>query len=104
MHKCPKCHSAALHRSRSKSKWEAWRKHVTGKRPYRCSECKWRGWGPNELVSSMDAFSRAAAERALAPDPPNLMASGLGPSAKRPAIDFDRLDAFDQPAGSAKQS
>ena len=45
MQTCPKCKSEDIHRSHTKSKWESWRKRITGKRPYRCHACGWRGWG-----------------------------------------------------------
>ena len=45
MHHCPKCKSNDIHRSRAKSKWEGWRKKITGRRPFRCRACGWRGWG-----------------------------------------------------------
>jgi hypothetical protein len=45
MQQCPKCQSRSIHRSRSRGRWEEWRKQVTGKRPHRCSKCGWRGWG-----------------------------------------------------------
>ena len=47
MHMCPKCASEDIHRSHTRSTWEAWRKAITGKRPYRCLACDWRGWGPD---------------------------------------------------------
>jgi len=44
MQQCPKCESRTIHRSHSRGRWEQLRKHVTGKRPHRCSKCGWRGW------------------------------------------------------------
>lgn len=41
---CPKCNAPALHRSHAQSRLEHKRKHLTGKRPYRCHVCGWRGW------------------------------------------------------------
>ena len=41
---CPACGSEQVMRSRSRNKWEAWRKTITDKRPFRCHRCRWRGW------------------------------------------------------------
>lgn len=41
---CPKCGTARLHRSRSTSRAEEWRKKYSPKRPFSCQECGWRGW------------------------------------------------------------
>ncbi len=41
---CPKCQSRRIHRSRTRSAFERFRRTITGKRPFRCSECGWRGW------------------------------------------------------------
>jgi hypothetical protein len=40
---CPKCRGA-LHRSRTRSWLERARRSVTGRVPYRCHACNWRGW------------------------------------------------------------
>ncbi len=45
MHKCPKCGSPRVHRSRSRGLVEQLRKTVSSKRPHRCHACGWRGWG-----------------------------------------------------------
>ena len=77
---CPKC-AKSLHRSRTRSRWETFRRLLTGKRPYRCHGCNWRGWrhdmDPVELGSWAD----------LADDD-----SGSSPS-RRPELDLDALDA-----------
>jgi predicted RNA-binding Zn-ribbon protein involved in translation (DUF1610 family) len=41
---CPKCTTPALLRSHAQSRFEQKRKQVTGKRPWRCHNCGWRGW------------------------------------------------------------
>ena len=41
---CPHCNSQRVHRSHARSRVEEWRKTISGKRPYRCFECNWRGW------------------------------------------------------------
>ena len=76
MHQCPKCESQGIHRSRSKSPWERWRREITGKRIHRCRDCGWRGWGEDTGPAVSDA-ERAVAERALAPEPPNLARTAL---------------------------
>lgn len=42
---CPKCRSNRVHRSRTKTAWERLRRDFSHKRPFRCDECGWRGWG-----------------------------------------------------------
>jgi predicted RNA-binding Zn-ribbon protein involved in translation (DUF1610 family) len=92
MHQCPKCKSDKIHFSRSRSKWESWRKKVTGKRPYRCPDCGWRGWGPD----TGPRFSREELESsslAVAPDPPNLKDTPLAREERRPMkLDLGELD------------
>ena len=90
---CPKCHSDSGHRSRSRSRWEQWRKEITGKRPYRCSECGSRWWAVDEGPRFSDD-ERAVAERALAPDPPNLAGTMLARD-NAPVRDVN-LDALDR--------
>jgi predicted RNA-binding Zn-ribbon protein involved in translation (DUF1610 family) len=41
---CPKCHSQRVHRSRIRSAIERARRALTGKAPFRCPACGWRGW------------------------------------------------------------
>lgn len=41
---CPQCHSFAIYRSRPRGVIERVRKHFSDLRPYRCTECHWRGW------------------------------------------------------------
>ena len=41
---CPNCGKGMLFRSRHRGKFELVRKNITGKRPYRCHGCGWRGW------------------------------------------------------------
>ena len=88
---CPKCHSTNIHRSRAKSKWEQWRKNLTGKRPFRCRMCKWRGWG----VDPGPTFTEAEidrATRAIAPDPPNLKGTALAAPSLAREVDLHALD------------
>ena len=93
MHQCPRCTSDRIHFSRTKSTWEAWRRKITGKRPYRCPGCAWRGWapdsGPRFSPDEVDAASRA-----IAPDPPNLEDTVFARAERRPQdIDLGHLDA-----------
>ena len=41
--KCPLCGSSRIRRSRVRL-WEAPFKAFTRRRPYRCQDCRWRGW------------------------------------------------------------
>ncbi len=41
---CPKCQSKRVHASRTRSRFERMRRAFTGKSPFRCSDCGWRGW------------------------------------------------------------
>jgi hypothetical protein len=43
---CPKCGSPRVHRSRTRTIWERFRKNLTHDRIHRCHGCGWRGWGP----------------------------------------------------------
>ncbi|MDH7514610.1 MAG: hypothetical protein QHI48_01865 [Bacteroidota bacterium] len=45
---CPACGAQKLHRSRHRTVFERLRKALSGKRPYRCHACGWRGWLPKE--------------------------------------------------------
>ena len=40
---CPSC-SQQIHRSRVRNRWEEIRRLFTGRRPFRCHGCSWRGW------------------------------------------------------------
>jgi hypothetical protein len=87
---CPKCKSKDLRRSQTRNRWERWRKEITGKRPYRCRACQWRGWrrlaiGEDEPTSDL---------RTKAPDPPNLRGTALARSDSRTDIDLKDLDRF----------
>jgi hypothetical protein len=87
---CPKCHSTSLRRSPTRNRWERWRKEITGKRPYRCRACQWRGWkriGTSEELQSPQA-------RPDAPDPPNLKGTLLARSDPRLQLDLKELDRF----------
>ena len=89
MGRCPKCRSEDVRRSRTRSRWERWRKEITGKRPYRCRRCNWRGW----LLIDPSEIDRAT-RRSMAPDPPNLKGTLLARSSKAPRVDLKDLDRF----------
>ena len=92
MEVCRKCGSRDIHRSRAKSTWEHWRKRLTGKRPFRCRACKWRGWGVDPGPTFTDAEIERAA-RAIAPEPPNLKGTVLAsPRSVAPHLDLNALD------------
>ena len=92
MSHCPLCKSDNIRRSRTRSRWERWRKEITGKRPYRCRECSWRGWLPVGLGDTLEARSRRDA-----PDPPNLRGTLLARSNPRLTFDVKQLDEFHGP-------
>lgn len=89
MSQCPKCHSKNLRRSRTRNRWERWRKEITSKRPYRCRACQWRGW----LPVSVD-IEEAMTNRPGAADPPNLRGTVLARSDPRHKLDLKELDRF----------
>jgi hypothetical protein len=89
MLQCPRCKSNRVHRSRSRNRWERWRRQITGKATFRCGQCRWRGWSVDDgatLVTSPDAAS--------IPDAPNLQGSGLERS-DRPELQLEALDTLE---------
>jgi len=94
MQQCPKCASRDVHRSRSRNRWERLRGEITRKRPHRCYTCRWRGWG-EETGPTFTAAERAMAERAIAPEPPNLEhAAPPGEESRRNELSLAELDAL----------
>ena len=94
MRHCPRCKSEDIHRSRTKSMWERWRKEITAKRVYRCRACGWRGWGADD-GPRLDEVARQRAGRALAAEPPNLKGTALARHDHGPLdIDLEALDAL----------
>ena len=93
MNNCPQSRSDAIRRSRTRSRWEELRKELTGKRPYRCDECGWRGW----VVDLGPRFSQdeiKVAQRAVAPKAPNLKHTEFSREKKaRGDVDLRRLDS-----------
>ena len=91
MDACPKCQSRDIHRSRARSTWEHWRKDLTGKRPFRCRACQWRGWGVDPGPTfSQEEIERA--QRAIAPEPPNLQGTALAGQSRPREVDLTALD------------
>ena len=43
-HPCPKCGGTHLHHSRLRNLLERVRWRFTGRVPFRCHACNWRGW------------------------------------------------------------
>ena len=41
---CPKCGDPSLHRSHTTKISERLKKFLSGRLPYRCHKCQWRGW------------------------------------------------------------
>ena len=87
---CPNCHSTNLRRSATRNRWERWRKEITGKRPYRCRACQWRGW----KSSAIDERDSSASDASGAPDPPNLKGATLARIDSRTELDLKELDRF----------
>jgi len=88
---CPDCNSTNLRRSATRNRWERWRKEITGKRPYRCRACRWRGWKPAGIV---DSVRQSTDVRPAAPDPPNLKGTLLARPDPRLSLDLKELDRF----------
>lgn len=102
MLQCPKCRSTEIHRSRSRSTWEVWRKQLTTKRPYRCDSCSWRGWG-DDTGDRFDEEQREVAEGAIAPDPPDLKATVFAEELPRAEeLDFAAIDNSIKPVRSPR--
>jgi hypothetical protein len=80
-----------LRRSPTRSRWERWRKEITGKRPYRCRMCRWRGWKP---IGIGEADLGSSEGRPAPPDPPNLKGTLLARGTQRLAVDVKELDRF----------
>src|SRR5947207_743637 len=77
---CPVC-SNSTHRSRLRSRWETWRRALTGRRPYRCHVCNWRGWQEDvEPYENPSTWSYPAPSEVL----------NAGP---RTELDLDLLDS-----------
>jgi hypothetical protein len=95
MQHCPVCKSADIQRSRSRSRWERWRKEITEKRPFRCQACGWRGWG-FDTGPNLGDIERQGAARSLAPQPPNLRnLSAWGEPARPRLLALKALDAIE---------
>jgi hypothetical protein len=90
---CPKCQSTNLRRSPTRNRWERWRKEITGRRPYRCRACQWRGWLAAALA---DIDPLRANGPATIPEPPNLRGTLLARQRRRSRLDLKDLDQFDE--------
>lgn len=101
MHQCPKCESENIHRSRSRTRWETWRREITGKRPYRCQTCGWRGWGI-DLGPRFGDGTIEFASCALAAEPPGLKGTSLSHDERLRELNLDELDAID-PIGQKRE-
>jgi hypothetical protein len=87
MESCPKCQSMRVHVSRTRSRFERIRRSITGKSPFRCSECGWRGWAFDfsSAQSRTEGVDVATAE-------PNLAAldAAIERNAASDDVDLDR--------------
>jgi hypothetical protein len=89
MRECPQCKSNRVHRSRSRTRWERWRKQITGKATYRCVDCDWRGWA----LDTGSSVVAATAADAVA-EPLNLKDSPLARIERRD-IRLEELDRIE---------
>ena len=89
MYQCPRCKSDRIHFSRTRSKWEGWRKQITGKRPYRCPDCLWRGWDPDPRPG-FTSGEFAAASRAIGPNATRSML--VGDERRATNVDLRQID------------
>jgi hypothetical protein len=66
---------------------------MTGKRPYRCKGCAWRGWGVDS-GPKFHGHDVEIAAQALAPEPPNLDSADtvLAREEKPEEIDLKQLE------------
>ena len=92
---------AGDHRSRAKPHWESWRKELTGKRPYRCRACGWRGRGADVGPRFGDSAVELAT-RTIAPEPPNLKGAARAREAGALDLDLKQLDPV-EPGGEESQ-
>ena len=101
MRTCPKCESEDIHRSHTRSTWESWRKKITGKRPYRCHACGWRGWGLDFGARFGDHDAQSLTERTVL-DVPYVSEPPEHSDARLSNADLSRLDGLEQGTGSDK--
>jgi hypothetical protein len=71
MTRCRNCGSESIHASRTRTNWERIRRQWTGKRPYRCHTCQWRGWGV-ETEPRFPLDEQMLAAQAIAAEPIDL--------------------------------
>jgi len=86
---CPRCHSGAVRRSRSRTWWESVRKTITSQRPYRCDRCDWRGW--RAVDPAQEAGLRTDAPRPGRPDG--------GSDDRSRLVNLESLDTPETPSG-----
>jgi hypothetical protein len=55
---CPKCGKFSLHRSHTNNAAEHLIKTFLPIRPYRCGDCRWRGWRLKERVFNKNRLVR----------------------------------------------
>jgi hypothetical protein len=78
---CPSCGSPRVHASRPRSTFEKIRIRLTGKDPYRCHACQWRGWR----------------KRRASPALPDVHPDDLRSGRKNPSVGTSDLDTLDHP-------
>jgi FlaA1/EpsC-like NDP-sugar epimerase len=73
---CPSCKALALRRSKARTVAERVRRRISVQRPFRCSQCDWRGWllplqyGDAAAVEPASAPDLASLDALLTPPPP----------------------------------
>ena len=55
---CPRCGSQDIHHSRLRTWLERARWRLTGRVPYRCHDCEWRGWRSEPVAVAGDMIRR----------------------------------------------
>jgi hypothetical protein len=94
---CPSCGSPRLFPSRLRGPFEAIRRRLTDRQPYRCHACSWRGWRliatpepaadvqPDDLRSGQPAVPLSGGEL----DPLDPAGRDIPPVSE---VDLDRID------------
>jgi hypothetical protein len=80
---CPACGSGQMRPLPTRTKWELWRRTLTGKRLFRCSDCKRHSWTLDQGPTHRGPV--------YLPEPGEPGAIGLGQD-RRSSLDLTTLD------------
>ena len=76
--RCPRCRTTEIHRAKVTSAIARLRKRLSGKRFYRCADCRWTGWlhpleVPDRSMNVKQSLNLRDVDRALGggDDPPH---------------------------------